>query len=603
VPARGGSSGRQAEPRWSNKRRRRVSREGTLADVTEEIPAVAAYHSREVDALLVALEEATRATPAGGPVEFVPPAGGELQQVQARFHHFIFGRRGSGKTSLLRYLERNLVADDSVTVWIDQELFMALSFPDVLVSSVLELMQGARASAATKAARHTRPGFWRRLFGRSTGPGVGMQSTLESLDRAIANLQTLKHLPNDRQIEWTRTVGTDSTLDALGSVRVVPIESKVQATSKSSESITATETVVSSKEEYLERSLGEFRVLIKAAADACDGGFVFLDEFYRVERRDQPLVLGYMHRLVKDTGLWLKVGSVRYWTTPYKGGSPPRGMQPTQDANVISLDRGLQLFGSTRTFLETILGNIARRVGVDVPSVLTDGAFGRLVLASGGVPRDYLRLTGEAIKHARNRGMSAKSGSGKVMAEDVNSAAGQTAEAKLDDLREDAPTDAAVLVALLEDLAEFCRHHKAAYFLVDGRDADLAAKIEQLQDLRFVHLLFDGETVPDFGSRRHRVLLLDVAYLSVRRALQVDFEGWTDRSKRRRRQLVYSVGAGAEIAADARESAARARAFRPGGLVAGSMTTASHNADEEGSAIPPTLPLFPEDVGRPEDPE
>ena len=267
------------------------------------------------------------------------------------------------------------------------------------------------------------------------------------------------------------------------------------------------------------------------------GGFVFLDEFYRVERKDQPLVLGYMHRLTKDTGLWLKVGSVRYWTTPYRGGSPPTGMQPTQDANVISLDRGLQLVESTRAFLETILGNIAARAQVDLRKLMTDGALARLVLASGGVPRDYIRLTGEAIKHARNRGPSAKAGSDKVMAEDVNSAAGQTAETKLEDLREDAPDEAHALERLLEDLAEFCRYNKAAYFMVDGRDGDLSAKIEQLQDLRFMHLLFDGESVPEFGSRRHKVLLLDVAYLSVRRALQVDFEGWTDRSKRRRRQL------------------------------------------------------------------
>lgn len=191
-------------------------------------------------------------------------------------------------------------------------------------------------------------------------------------------------------------------------------------------------------------------------------------------------------------------------------------------------------------------------------------------------------MTGEAIKHARNRGMSAKAGSGKVMAEDVNSAAGQTVETKLDDLREDAPAEAAHLEKLLEDLAEFCRHHKAAYFMVDGRDAELSAKIDQLQDLRFVHLLFDGETVPDLGSRRHKVLLLDVAYLSARRALQVDFEGWTDRSKRRRNRLVYSEGAGAAIAAEVRANAARAAA----------VPKPAPNPDD----VPPTLPLFPDDV-------
>jgi energy-coupling factor transporter ATP-binding protein EcfA2 len=533
----------------------------------------AAYYASEVDHFLIGLEEATRARPAGA-VEFVPPAGGELSQAEAGFHHLIYGRRGSGKTSLLRHLERELQSERRVTVWIDEELFMALSFPDVLVSSVLEVMRSARSALARDDG--ARSGFGSLLRRRKRNGD--RELTLQSLDRAVANLETLKHLPNDRTVEWTRTVGAGSTLDALGVVGAGPIKGKLGETTQTSESVTAAETVVSSKEEYLERSLGEFRSLIHTAASAHDGGFVCLDEFYRVKRDDQPLVLGYMHRLVKDTGLWLKVGSVRYWTTPYRGGSPPRGMQPTQDANVISLDRGLQLVGSTRTFLETILGNIAHPVDVNPAVLLTPGALRRLVLASGGVPRDYLRLTGEAIKHARNRGPSDKVGSDKVMAEDVNSAAGQTAEAKLDDLREDAPTETAELEKLLEDLAEFCRHNKAAYFLVDSQDATLAAKVDQLQDLRFVHLLFDGETVPDFGSRRHRVLLLDVAYLSVRRALQVDFEGWDDRSKRRRRNLVYSEGTGAKLAADA-----RAQQSKP--------TTA-----EEATGMPPTLPLFDVDT-------
>lgn len=112
---------------------------------------------------------------------------------------------------------------------------------------------------------------------------------------------------------------------------------------------------------------------------------------------------------------------------------------------------------------------------------MTVGALRRLVLASGGVPRDYLQLTGEAIKHARNRGPSEKSGSEKATAEDVNSAAGQTADSKLDDLRKAAPTEAAELETLLEDLAEFCRHNKAAYFLFDGRDDSLSAKISSFR--------------------------------------------------------------------------------------------------------------------------
>lgn len=516
-------------------------------------PNDCAYNAPEISQLLIALEEATRATPEGGPGVFVPPAGGELDQAMANFHHFVFGRRGSGKTTLLRHIERKLKDEGRATVWIDQELFMALSYPDVLVSSVLAVMEGVRTAVAN-AGETPRPtsGLRDRIRARRERQGVAesRRELLSRLDQVISNLSVLKFAPQDRTIEWTRKVGAESAAEALGSVKVghgpVAVDAGAKGSEKQSNEVTSSETIQSSKEEYLERSLTDFRAILIGSSREIGGGFVFLDEFYRVNRADQPLVLGYMHRLVKDTGFWLKVGSVRYWTTPYSGGSPPRGMQETQDANVISLDRGLQLVDSTGTFLETILTNIAEPSAADIRKLLTDGALKRLVLASGGVARDYLRLAAQAIHQARNRGPSAKVGSHRVMAEDVNQAAGQTAPAKLNDLRQDAPEEAATLEVLLADLTEFCRARKAAYFLVDNQDAGLASKIDQLQDLRFAHLLFESETVPDEGSRRHKVLLLDVSHLSAQRALEVDFEGWQERENRRRRQLVYHEGAGAE---------------------------------------------------------
>lgn len=538
----------------------------------------AAYYGETVDALLTDLEEATRATPEGGPAEFVPPAGGELDQVEARFHHFIWGRRGSGKTSLLRHLEAKRRSEGKVAVWVDQELFMALSYPDVLVSSVLEVVRGVRTAAVGRMAAE-RP-LWRRLIER-IGRKSSIGDTLAALDRAATNLETLRQLPNDREIQWTRSAETGSALDAIGSVKAGPVKGDAGAKLTEEQSISATETVVSSKEEYLERSLDETRRLITKGLEHVHGGFVFLDEFYRVERADQPRVLGYMHRLLKDTGLWLKIASVRYLTTPYRGGTPPQGMQPTQDANEVSLDRGLQLFDSTQQFLEQIFANIANHAGVDIRRLITSGALTRLVVAAGGVPRDYLRLAREAIRHARNRGPSEKQGSDKVMAEDVNSAAGQTAEPKVADLRTDAPEAAAELQLLLEDLGEFCRHNKVAYFMVDQRDPELTKQIDQLQDLRFVHLLFDGETVPNAGSRRHRVLLLDVAYLSFKRARQVDFEGWNDRSKRRAPRLVYSTGAGASAVEDQKAKAESSKVKK----------------DIPTPTMPETMPMFDDGEG------
>ena len=498
------------------------------------------YSGPNIAALLTALEEATRAVPEGGPNVFVRPGGGELEKLKARFHHIVFGRRGSGKTSLMRHLESENRAQSKAAIWIDEELFSSMSYPNVLVSSVLEVMRGLRDLKVRQIdeSKARRP-WWRLWDGSSRNSGD--KALLERIERIIANLEELRQFPDNREIEWTRMTSGSNTVEAIGSIKAGPIRSEIGGQSSAACELTSRETLISSKQDFLERTLDQNRAIIMEVVDREAGGFVFLDEFSSVDRNDQPRVLGYMHRLLKDTGLWLKVASVRYRTKSYSRGERPQGMQLTHDANEISLDQGLRLFDSTRVFLESILSGICEEQSVDFDSLFTDGAKVRLVVAAGGVPRDYLRLARESIRHAQNRGPSQKQGSDKVIAEDVNSAAGETMRTKMSDLREDAPNEAAELDRLLSELGNFCRDNEAAYFLVDNSDPELTAQVDQLQDLRLVHLVSENETVPSHSSARYRLLLLDVAYLSHKRARRVDFEGWIhDRTKRRRGALVYS---------------------------------------------------------------
>jgi hypothetical protein len=73
------------------------------------------YYSDEVRNLLRTLQEATRATPRGGPSVYIPPAGGDA--AEANYNHFVFGQRGSGKSSLLRHLQRRTEDEGRVAVW------------------------------------------------------------------------------------------------------------------------------------------------------------------------------------------------------------------------------------------------------------------------------------------------------------------------------------------------------------------------------------------------------------------------------------------------------------------------------------------------------
>ncbi len=80
---------------------------------------------------------------------------------------------------------------------------------------------------------------------------------------------------------------------------------------------------------------------------------------------------------------------------------------------------------------------------------------------------------------------------------------------------------------------------------------ELNEQINALQHLRFTHLLFESETVPDRGSQRFNGWLLDVAELSAQRATtDMDFLGWESREKRRNRRLIYTDSPPATVSQD-----------------------------------------------------
>lgn len=497
--------------------------------------ALAEYQKPGVDALLRALTEATRARPGVNPLFILPAGAGDAT---ANYNHFVFGQRGSGKSSLLRHLESEKVAAGRAAVWIDQEIFTDLQYPDVLVSCVLEIAQGLATALRRVGIVPKRSAvlIWlRRVF---RVPGHPLE---DRLTRMITNLRTIKFSPVDADVQWTHRITSDDQREALGTIKAGPFNGNAGRRASKATEVTSTQTVNTSKSEYLERSLADFRKLISECSQALGGGFVFVDDLYLIARSDQPRVLGYLHRLLKDSGLWLKIGSIRYATNNYVPGDPPVGMQTRHDAHEVALDRQFSHSDTTKQFLEQILSQLGQGTGADVQALFSAGALDRLMLASGGVVRDYLALARGAVEEARERGPGTKSGSHRVTVEDVNAAAGKIAPSKFEDLREDAPEEADALRARVIDLTNFCRDRKSAYFLVDGQDRSLKGDLDALQHLRFAHLLVQSETIPDRQSQRFNVYLLDIAQLSDQRATQgVDFDGWQERERRRNRRLVYS---------------------------------------------------------------
>jgi hypothetical protein len=136
-----------------------------------------------------------------------------------------------------------------------------------------------------------------------------------------------------------------------------------------------------------------YKALFARMAELAEGPtFLLLDDLYHIQLNDQSQVLDYFHRIAKGSNLWIKVGTIRHRSRWYVFGHPPYGIKLGDDAEEIDLDVTLEKYDLTKRFLLKILENFARSCGLQLDEFLTDGARDRLVLASGGVARDFLTI-------------------------------------------------------------------------------------------------------------------------------------------------------------------------------------------------------------------
>src|SRR3984885_6810099 len=137
--------------------------------------------SASVKNLARIVEESTRSTRESVRF-FIEPAPGTLARAKNKRHHIVFGRRGSGKSSLLAKVTEDLTIDRSPTAYVDLEEFKGHSYPDVLLSVLIKTLAGFK-TWLDSAALHpsTRTSFWKKFFGSSPKRGAFNKAKTQSL--------------------------------------------------------------------------------------------------------------------------------------------------------------------------------------------------------------------------------------------------------------------------------------------------------------------------------------------------------------------------------------------------------------------------------------
>lgn len=514
--------------------------------------------SKNVAELVTRVEEATRSTEEGVK-HFIEPAQGTLGRATSKRHHIVFGRRGSGKSSLLRKAAADLTIDRRPIAYVNLEAFKLHSYPDVLISVLIATFKEFKKWLDTAAIHPSNKiSFWNRLFGTAPSrPSFNRSETQKLsavLDGHIQELEKQLHSAEGAKLKVSSALTTGSEQSAGVSAKIaaggasVGSEAKAAITSKADEKIE--EEFKREKLDFLHRHIMDYQsVFDRIAVLSAGDSYLFLDDLYHIKRSDQPQVIDYFHRMAKDHHLWLKIGTIRHRTDWYYHGDPPIGLKLGDDADQIDLDITLEKYAIAKAFLLRILTNFARDASVTLSEIVTDGAIDRLVLASGGVARDFLSVFRMSIDVARERIEASALRGEKITAEDVNVAAGNYDTFKREEFKRDTFPEDQSLDDEFQSVRDFCLEKAESNCFLLGKDekGKKVNLIHELVDLKLLHLVRSRVTVSGRKGKIYEAYMLDLSQYAgarKRRGLEI-IEFWKADAVEslRKASLIYEVDA------------------------------------------------------------
>jgi len=254
----------------------------------------------------------------------------------------------------------DLTVDRRPIAFVDLESFKGHSYPDVLISILIQTLKRFSEWLETAAINPaSKTSFWQRFFGakprRSPFDKVRTHELSERLKKEIEAL-TAVLLEQENVETKKRTLASETQQDTMGGgVKIGgagnAFHLDAKTASKGAAEQEVSESFTRSKVDLLHRRIIEYQQIFRDLS-ALSGGdsYLVLDDLYHIRRSDQPRVIDYFHRLGKSANLWIKVGTIRHRSSWYINGDPPLGMKIGDDADEIDLDLTLERYDQAQSF-------------------------------------------------------------------------------------------------------------------------------------------------------------------------------------------------------------------------------------------------------------
>lgn len=437
---------------------------------------------------------------------------GHLKRIGSKQQQIIFGRRGSGKSCLLVHYKNEIGKNQKIlSIYLSTDEIKRLGYPDVLIRLLLKVMESMPRSKQK----------W-RLYSFCKTP----------IQKHIEDLRNLLNQAETRKVK--REEKSETNYSANGKYNVVG------GSASKAKSLGTLSEFEENKLDTLERHLTDYKTdleheLRKSNYDAC---FILLDDYYLIKRSRQPDVLDYLHRLVRGTEFYLKVATIRHRTDIIRHEEQTIGVQLDQDIEEINLDRTLENLSSPSDYLGRILNYMGDEVGINntKEKLFNHNSFEKLVIASGGVPRDFLTIFVNSIDNAVSSGKYQHLTQTNVW----KAASSFSYRSKLKALRDDVNTESAALETLFRDIMKFCiQEKKRTSFLVSQDEAQLNPMIHemilQLMDFKLIHVIEPDTSAASGRQGRYEAYTLDFSLFMEPRKRGIEIvEFWNFDSSGRR---------------------------------------------------------------------
>jgi hypothetical protein len=417
------------------------------------------------------------------PVDYVD-ATNALSDATARQNHVIFGRRGCGKTLLLHESAKR-IRDDIKVVYVNCEDYKQHSFPNVLIEILDQL--------------------FRELEKNLTGWFGKKKRSRELIQEIRTELGKLKQQPDEREAKVKESKsaerGGQDSLKAEGYGLQVGLAEQSAQKAATEREYKEHDSKILQLNLLVPQLKERIREFFELSGDV-KGVFLALDDFYHLPRNIQPYVADYVHRLCKDVPIYFKIATLRHASSLYADrGKQPIGVQERHDYLPIDVDFTLANFKRTATQLNQILYAYGEKAGMsheEIDQLFMGEGYDRLVLAAGGVPRDFLSLLLEALSPK-------PPGEEHVGKDDVRLMSMGVFQRRIEELKEDCEQqDQDTLLRGIHAITKFCLDRKVNVFLVPDQALQepngLRELLNRLLDYRIIHSVATALTHKSVGG-------------------------------------------------------------------------------------------------------